>query len=203
MRRVTHGLWREPSRDKGRLRPPWTSLTTSIIDNATEAEITGNSASVTAGNVQLHAQDDSKIFTVAGQLAGSGNTAVGAGVAVAVITNTTRSRIVDAEVDADQTVAVQAVSKSIVASIGVSGQGSSTAAVVPLTPPTQLPTRPSRKFPRPAEARSRRERSAFKLGTRRSFTRWPGSSPALVTQRSVERLRWASSTMRPGRVSPT
>ena len=104
------------------------SLTTSVIDNATEAELTGGSTSVTAQNVGLHARDDSKIFTVAGQLAGSGNTAVGAGIAVAVIANTTRSRIVDAHVDADQSVDVEALSQSIVGSIGVSGQGSGQAA---------------------------------------------------------------------------
>ncbi len=106
------------------------SNTTNIVANNAVAEVDSDSdTSVEAAQLNVEGKDSSAIFTIAGQLSGAGNAAVGAAVTVNVVTNMVKARIDGVDVAAASAVTLDAESDSLIVAVGVSGQGAGTAAV--------------------------------------------------------------------------
>ena len=106
------------------------SFVSSFIGNETTAEVAGDgSTAINAGELKLQARDDSGIYTLAGQISGSGKAAVGAAAAVSDIGNRVRARIDGAGVTVSGALAVEAASAATIGTLAVSAAGGGTVAV--------------------------------------------------------------------------
>ncbi|NLY91855.1 MAG: LysM peptidoglycan-binding domain-containing protein [Firmicutes bacterium] len=106
------------------------SAVTSVINNLTEGRIDAvltadqiyKGFQITAGQLEVRAEDQSQINAVAGQVAGSGTAAVGGGVEADVMTRKTEAYIVDSEaVRAKEAVTVKATAERKIVSIVANG----------------------------------------------------------------------------------
>ena len=99
----------------------------STIDNTTLARVAGGSASV--DTLAVAADNDSRLYTLAGAVAGSATAAAGAAVSVAQIDDTNRASIEGAALAVDGDLSIDAANRSRIKGLAIGGAGAGTAAV--------------------------------------------------------------------------
>jgi hypothetical protein len=109
------------------------SLSANVITNTTRASIRGTEAKrsriESAGDISLDACDSSEINTLAIGVSGTGGGAVGVGIAAAVIANSTVTEVSDTTLITGTTLAMDALSSSVIRSLGIGVSGSGLFAV--------------------------------------------------------------------------
>ncbi|MGH8055241.1 MAG: leukotoxin LktA family filamentous adhesin [Stenotrophomonas sp.] len=99
----------------------------STIANTAEAALKGGT--LEAGGLGVHASNRSKVYTLAGAVAGSGNAAIGAAINVATIGDTTRATVDETALAVSDTLDVTAAADATTKTLAIAGALAGTASI--------------------------------------------------------------------------